>query len=155
MFAGVFKCGGNDFLIRTKDDFEKVISKKQIDQMFIGRYSHTTGMLLASSELAAFVHLPDASIEEHPEIRCDYVKGFPAPEILKSDGLPLGINTFHGMTSTIHIPNSVKNYNLYMIGTSTFGKSTSLIHQILYRAMQGYGIALLDFQITLLVSKRL
>ncbi len=104
MFVGIFKCGGHNLLYHTIDDFKKVLSRNQINSMLIERSSYCSSMFLSSSELTSFVSLVDSSVRDHSEIKGDFVQGFPVPDELRGSGVPLGINTYQGNASVVHVP---------------------------------------------------
>ena len=145
MFVSNYKCCGKAFLFRTSDEFRKVLSQKQISTTLIERSTVTSGFLATSSEITTFVHLPDRNIINHNNIVSDYIKGFPVPEKLRSKGLPLGIAAYKGESPVVHIPISAGNKSTYMIGSTTYGKSNSMISQMLYLISQGFGVLFIDF----------
>jgi hypothetical protein len=138
---GELQADGKKVLYHLKKDFEKVISKQEIVEMFSKRTSYMTGMILNSTELAGLVHFPDSSITQFSiPVRC--FDGFRVPSRLINSGTPIGTDTLESFN--ICIPQSSKNFNAYRLGKSTTGKTTSMVHQIIYHIENGHGVAVFD-----------
>ncbi len=142
---GLYQWSGLNLKYRTKQDFLQVLTEAQIRKMFAKRESYTTGMLLNSEELTAFVHVPDSGITASKKAKYDRIVGFPVHEDLKDSGLPLGINRYAGDECNVCVPLSSRNPSIYIIGSTTAGKSTSIEEQILWYASRGYAVIIIDF----------
>jgi hypothetical protein len=138
-FVGGFDWSGRQLLIRTERDFLRRLSSETLVQMIQRRLSHTLGMLLSSEELAFLLHLPTKETLNR-DVLVSGLDEFPIPPALTEAGRPLG--AING--TTICLPNRLKNKNIYIIGSSTAGKSTALLHQLIWLANTGEGVVVID-----------
>ena len=135
-YFGQFHYGGRPFkFLESKEFFEK-IGLEKTKQMIVKRQSHATGMLLCGDELTCFICLPDESIRNYGSIKVRIIDNtrvqFKVPEELTTAGRPLGVNEYGGVKQIVVLPNSQKNKSIYMIGSTTYGKTWSIICQILH-----------------------
>ncbi len=134
-YTGMFQYGGRPFQFTTSDDYTKKIGAEKTRQMLHKRISYTTGFLVSSDELCCLTCLPDTSITAIGSINIDTIDNsriiLKLPDELKAKGRKLGINNFSGKDEVVVLPDSQKNKSMYIIGTSTYGKTTSMIHQFL------------------------
>lgn len=135
---GSLSWAGKKLLFRTEHDLLKVLSINQVGQMLHGRYAHSTGMLLNSEELAHVIHLPVLH-DGKPPVAIDNFSMFPIPESLSKGSLLLGKEG----TRPIHLPPH-GNSNIFVIGTSRYGKSSFINNFALSLVKQGQAVALFD-----------
>lgn len=107
------------------------------------RSSQRPGMILNSDELAALVHLPEASVRS-PKLERQSRRTKAAPEITRGHSLILGENYHAGVTRVVSLPADQRMRHSYVIGGSGTGKSTLLLNLILQDIERGDGLAVLD-----------
>ena len=107
------------------------------------RTSRRPGMILGSDELAAFAHLPSASVRV-PKLQREIRRSKAAPAISQGAGILLGENLHHGRALPVRLPADLRLRHLHVIGASGSGKSTLLLDLISQDIEAGRGVALLD-----------
>lgn len=107
------------------------------------RTSRRPGMILGSDELAAFAHLPSASVRV-PKLLREIRRSKAAPALSQGAGILLGENLHHGRALPVRLPNDLRLRHLHVIGASGSGKSTLLLDLIAQDIEAGRGVALLD-----------
>ncbi|HVT16690.1 MAG TPA: type IV secretion system DNA-binding domain-containing protein [Thermoanaerobaculia bacterium] len=107
------------------------------------RVSRRPGMILGSDELAAFAHLPSASVRV-PKLLREIRRSKAAPAISQGAGILLGENVHHGKTLAVRLPSDLRLRHLHVIGASGSGKSTLLIDLISQDIEEGRGVGVLD-----------
>lgn len=107
------------------------------------RESHRSGMILNSSELATFVHLPNASVITSKLLR-DTKKIKEAPPIAKGNSFVIGGGIIDGSPGLISLNKSLRLKHTHVIGATGTGKTTFLLSCIVQDIIQGQGIAVLD-----------
>ncbi|MCB9808646.1 ATP-binding protein [Candidatus Peribacteria bacterium] len=81
-------------------------------------------MLLGTSELATFFHLPNIKYNKVDTIKWQKFKTSPAPKDVPEDGLYLGTNTFRGDKKKVFMNNEDRFRHFYIIGQTGTGKSS-------------------------------
>ncbi|MBM3231174.1 ATP-binding protein [Candidatus Peregrinibacteria bacterium] len=101
-------------------------------------------MLIGTTELASFWHLPNIRYNKVETIKWQNFKISPAPKNIASEGLYLGTNTYRGEKQKIYIKNEDRFRHFYIIGQTGTGKSS--IIQIMARQdfHQGTGVCVVD-----------
>ena len=112
-------------------------------QDFIYRHTHRSGMLLNSSEVVAFGHLPQLSVT-NPKLVRRSQKTKELPRIARGHDFPIGTNTHRGDSQTVTLSAEHRSRHSYVVGASGTGKSTLLLNMIRRDMAAGRGIALLD-----------
>jgi hypothetical protein len=107
------------------------------------RTSRRPGMILGSDELAAFAHLPSASVRV-PKLQREVRRSKAAPALTQGAGIFLGENLHHGRALPVRLPDDLRLRHLHVIGASGSGKSTLLLDLISQDIEAGRGVALLD-----------
>ena len=107
------------------------------------RTSRRPGMILGSDELAAFAHLPSASVRV-PKLAREIRRSKAAPALSEGAGILLGENLHHGRTVPVRLPNDLRLRHLHVIGASGSGKSTLLLDLISQDIEAGRGVGVLD-----------
>jgi DNA helicase HerA-like ATPase len=102
-------------------------------------------MLLNTSELVSFAHLPSASVRTEKLTR-EIKRSKPAPSIARGHELALGENIHKGKTTTITLSPVERLRHTYVIGATGTGKSTLLLNMIVQDIEHGVGLAVLDPQ---------
>ena len=103
-----------------------------------------TPMLLNSEELATIAHLPDHRFNQAPTIYWLSFRKVPAPSNTPLDGISLGTNDFHNITTDIRIKRDDRTRHFYCIGKSGSGKSTLLEYMIKQDIRNGEGVCVID-----------
>jgi hypothetical protein len=117
--------------------------EREHEACLLRRSSQRPGMLLNSDELAALVHLPEATVRS-PKFERQSTRTKAAPSITEGHTLILGENSHAGITRTVTLPADLRMRHSYVIGGSGTGKSTLLLNLILQDIEHGDGIAVLD-----------
>jgi Type IV secretion-system coupling protein DNA-binding domain len=107
------------------------------------RVSRRPGMIVGSDELAAFAHLPSASVRV-PKLLREIRRSKGAPALSQGAGIILGENVHHGKTLAVRLPNDLRLRHLHVIGASGSGKSTLLVDLIVQDIEEGRGVGVLD-----------
>ncbi len=128
------------------------ISKRSVIERFVRRTPRRTifqffrypKMLLGTSELASFFHLPNIKYNKVETIKWQNFKMAAAPKNIPEDGLFLGYNTYRGEKKKIMMKNDDRFRHFYIIGQTGTGKSS--IIQIMARQdfNNGKGVAIID-----------
>jgi len=115
----------------------------RMDDIYL-RESHRLGMLLNTSELATFVHLPSISVQSS-KLERDTKKTKAAPDnITLGHDFVLGTNFHQGWQRMVTLNSSQRLKHTHVIGATGTGKSTFLLNCIVQDINQGKGIAVLD-----------
>lgn len=101
-------------------------------------------LLLGTTELASFYHLPDIKYNKMETIKWQNFKTSPAPKNLPADGLFLGTNTFRGEKKRIFMKNDDRFRHFYMIGQTGTGKSSFLVNMCQQDFSNGKGVCVVD-----------
>jgi hypothetical protein len=108
------------------------------------RQSRRPGMLLNSTELVGFVHLPSADVRS-PKLERHTTKTKRAPQaVCNQSGLRLGGNVHSGETVPVVLSPEQRVRHMHVIGASGTGKSTLLFNLIRQDIENGEGVAVLD-----------
>lgn len=81
-------------------------------------------MLVGTSELATFFHLPNIKYNKIDMIKWQKFKVAPAPKDIPKEGLYLGTNTVRGEKRKIYMANEDRFRHFYIIGQTGTGKSS-------------------------------
>ncbi len=106
-----------------------------------GRQTRRLGMILNVRELAAFAHLPSASLSRLLA-NGRATKG--APEHLSDESYVLGINEHQGRSAAVGIGVMQRTKHVHILGGSGVGKSTLLHSLMLQDIRNGMGLCCLD-----------
>jgi hypothetical protein len=130
----------------------RIREQRKIVERFIRRSPRRTlkqslqspKMLLGTTELTSFFHLPNIKYNKVDMIKWQNFKMAPAPKDIPQDGLVLGTNTFRGEKRKIYMNNEDRFRHFYIIGQTGTGKSS--IIQVMARQdfHQKRGICVID-----------
>lgn len=130
----------------------QIARKAQVIERFIQRNPSRTlrqrlmykPMLLGTTELASFYHLPNIKYNKVDMIKWQKFKMAPAPKDIPEDGLYLGTNTYRGDKKKIYMNNEDRFRHFYIIGQTGTGKSS--IIQLMGRQdfHSGHGVCVVD-----------
>lgn len=127
---------GNDLLPLAEEGEEALAG-------IFSRTSRRPGMILASDELAALVHLPSASVRL-PKFFREVRRTKAAPKTGGPGDLLLGENAHHGRIAPVTLPLELRLRHLHVIGASGTGKSSLLLDLVMQDAASGCGVAVID-----------
>lgn len=99
--------------------------------------------VLNSDELATIYHFPNKSIET-PHIFWLNAKRAPAPMLIPSSGLFIGVSRFRGVDRPIHLGDDDRRRHMYIIGKTGTGKSQLLEELVVQDIKAGKGLAVVD-----------
>ncbi|HLD24779.1 MAG TPA: type IV secretion system DNA-binding domain-containing protein [Patescibacteria group bacterium] len=99
--------------------------------------------VLNSDELASIYHFPNKSVET-PHIFWLNAKRAPAPMLVASSGLFVGISRYRGVDRPIYIGDDDRRRHLYIIGKTGTGKSQMLEELVIQDVKAGKGLAVID-----------
>jgi hypothetical protein len=102
-----------------------------------------TDMLLSSTELAAFAHLP------FTDLGCDRLetanmKQKLPPELFTNAGVTVGGSEARGIKKQVVIPQVIRDRHVYVVGKTGAGKSTLIFNAALQDILQNEGVAVID-----------
>ncbi len=130
----------------------KLVNHARLVEQFIRRAPYRTpyqalrypSLLLGTTELASFFHLPNIKYNKVETIKWQNYKTAPAPKDLPGDGLFLGHNVYRGEKKKIFIENEDRFRHFYIIGQTGTGKSS--IIQLMARQdfHNGKGVCVVD-----------
>ena len=143
-FANLFQHGGRPLNYVTEAEHKKVLSPKNIIDMFTVGSVYRPGFLVNSSELAGFIHIPPADLLEHRQPPVDFLTTLPLRNDNLSTGTPIGTCEYAGVESQVCIPSETRTRSTHLISKSGQGKSTTMSHMILDDIEKGCGVAVLD-----------
>lgn len=131
--------GANEFVPLENDGYPDELHAEAV----LTRQSFRTGMLLSVEELAALVHLPDASIR-HPALVRDERRTKAAPESAIGHPMVFGENLHRGKSVAASVSETERLQHTWLVGASGTGKSTLLLNLIEQDIGIGNGVAVLD-----------
>ena len=130
----------------------RFINRRSIVERFIRRSPRRSfqqiirsrKMLLGTTELASFFHLPNIKYNKVETIKWQNFKLAPLPKNTPEDGLFLGTNTFGGQKKKVFMKNEDRFRHFYIIGQTGTGKSS--IIQLMARQdfANGAGVCVVD-----------
>jgi type IV secretory pathway TraG/TraD family ATPase VirD4 len=106
--------------------------------VFFKQYS-----VLNSDELATIYHFPNKSVET-PHIFWLNAKRAPAPMLIPSSGLFLGVSKYRGVERQIFLGDDDRRRHMYIIGKTGTGKSQLLEELVVQDIKAGKGLAVID-----------
>ncbi|HSN88427.1 MAG TPA: type IV secretion system DNA-binding domain-containing protein, partial [Thermoanaerobaculia bacterium] len=128
---------GNELLPLATEEGREAVAE------ICSRTSRRPGMILGSDELAAFAHLPSASVRV-PKLQREIRRSKAAPVLSEGPGILLGENLHHGRALPVRLPKDLRLRHLHVIGASGSGKSTLLMDLIAQDIEAGLGVGVLD-----------
>lgn len=99
--------------------------------------------VLNSDELATIYHFPNKSIET-PHVFWLNAKRAPAPMLIPSSGLFIGVSRFRGVDRPIYLGDDDRRRHMYIIGKTGTGKSQLLEELVVQDIKSGKGLAVVD-----------
>jgi Type IV secretion-system coupling protein DNA-binding domain/TraM recognition site of TraD and TraG len=138
----------NQFTLAASNSimFEKVSgsSLKQLFHDFSYRtFSHDKIMPLNLKELSSVFHFP-VGIGSQPQLKEAKAGIAPAPIEVPEDGILLGINSYRGRDTEIHMNREDRMRHFYVIGQTGTGKTNILLNMITQDIKNGDGCCYID-----------
>jgi hypothetical protein len=99
---------------------------------------------LSLRELTTIYHFPPLGIESSPHLKQSRATHAPAPLALPKAGVLLGINTYRGVATEIHMSPEDRLRHLYVIGQTGTGKTGLLKSMIMQDIKNGDGCCFID-----------
>ncbi len=142
--TGGIQHGGRPLRFITAEDYRGHIDPVGLRRMFVLGTTYRPGFLLNSEELTTLFHVPPPEVFAHIKTIVNPLEALPIPEALRA-GSPIGFCPYAGESIPICIPNEEEaEGHIHVIGSSRTGKSTLLLHRILYHIRHHYGVAVFD-----------
>lgn len=99
--------------------------------------------ILNIEEMATLFHLPNKTVET-PHIRWLNAKNAPAPNLIPTKGLRLGVSEYRGEKREVFMEMNDRRRHMYIIGKTGTGKSEFLKEMILQDIEDGHGVCAVD-----------
>ena len=106
-------------------------------------FSSSKVMPLNLKELASVFHFP-VGISSQPQLREAKAGIAPAPLELRNDGIVLGINSYRGKDTEIHLAKEDRMRHFYVIGQTGTGKTNIMLNMITQDIKNGDGCCYID-----------
>ncbi len=94
-------------------------------------------------ELATIFHLPNKTVETH-HIKWLNAKNAPAPNLIPSSGLRIGVSEYRGEKREVFMSLNDRRRHMYIVGKTGTGKSEFLKEMILQDIEAGHGVCAID-----------
>jgi len=143
-FPSLFQHGGRPLGFLTEKEYERILSPKQIRDMFLLGLTYRPGFLVNSWELTGPVHIPPLRIAEHRHKPMEGLETLPIRNPKLLSGTWIGTCSYAGKDQPVCIPALPRKAHTHLIGKSGVGKSTTQEHMVLSDIEQGHGVAVLD-----------
>ena len=99
--------------------------------------------ILNSDELATLYHFPNKSVET-AYIFWLNAKRAPAPSLIPTSGMYLGVSKYRGVERPIYLSDDDRRRHVYVIGKTGTGKSQLLEEMVMQDIVEGKGVAVVD-----------
>lgn len=99
--------------------------------------------ILSTTEVASLFHFPLPQTGT-PSILWRGAKVASAPTGLAASGIFLGLNTYRGIDTPIHLADDDRRRHLYLIGQTGTGKTTLFLNMIVQDIKAGHGVGVVD-----------
>jgi len=106
-------------------------------------FSHDKIMPLNLKELASVFHFP-VGIGSQPQLKEAKAGIAPAPLEMKQEGIVLGINSYRGKDTEIHLAKEDRMRHFYVIGQTGTGKTNIMLNMITQDIKNGDGCCYID-----------
>lgn len=117
---------------------------RKLFDAFTFRLPDDDAIPLSLRELTSLYHFPPKGIESSPHLRQSRFTRSAAPLSLPSEGALLGVNTFRGQETSVHLSPEDRLRHLYIIGQTGTGK-TGLMKSLFIEDMKcGEGCCFID-----------
>ncbi len=118
---------------------------KTFTELFSYRlFSQNANIPLSLRELATLYHFPPKGIRSSTQLKQARFATAPAPTVISSSGITLGINRFRGTDTAVRLAPEDRLRHLYVIGQTGTGKSGFLQTLIMQDMQNGEGLCFID-----------
>lgn len=126
--------------------FERALGRhaREVLDDFSFRLPDSSALPLSLRELTTIYHFPPSGIESSPHLKQARFTHSSAPLTLPQTGALLGINTYRGQTTNIHLSPEDRLRHLYIIGQTGTGKTGLMKSMIIQDIQKGEGCCFID-----------
>lgn len=122
----------------------KLVNQREIINDYIfRRFGRSTKNYLNTEEMTSLFHFPIRTTET-PAIKRLEAKQAPAPANTPKEGMPLGLNTYRGVSKDVHLKDEDAMRHLYIIGKTGMGKTALIVNLASYHIQKGRGVCIVD-----------
>jgi hypothetical protein len=139
----LFQNGGRPLNFLTNKHYKRVLSDKQMFEMFQSGLVFRHGFILNSMELSGLVHLPSLSFIKLRDIPVAKLESKPGITSTAHTGTRIGNFIYTGVTHQALIPEQSRR-SAHLVGISGHGKSTVQEHLVMDDIEKDYGVAVID-----------
>jgi hypothetical protein len=143
-FLNLFQHGGRSLKHLTEKNYCTILSRNEIEDMFLLGLTYRPGFLVNSAEITGTVHIPPATILEHRSPPISLLETLPVQNPELSKGTPIGNSEYAGMKTPVCIPLGLRSRSTHIIGRPGTAKSTIMARMVLDDIDKGMGVAVLD-----------
>ena len=119
-------------------------SAERVFEDFSFRTPTSSALPLSLRELTTLYHFPSRGVESSPHLKQARFTHAPAPAGLPKEGALLGLNTYRGATTEIHLAPEDRLRHLYVIGQTGTGKTGLMKSMIMQDIKNGDGCCFID-----------
>jgi len=134
----------NSFICTKYHSQRKLIKNFIYRTMSRSILSYFNYMIFSTEELASLYHFPSVKWNESSGLKWQEFKVAPAPANTPQKGILLGINSFRGVETEVHMKNEDRMRHFYLIGKSGTGKSTMIKYMIKQDLQNNKGVCVID-----------
>ncbi|HUX81138.1 MAG TPA: hypothetical protein VMV38_02365 [Candidatus Paceibacterota bacterium] len=116
----------------------------QVLEDFSFRVPSAEALPLSLRELTTLYHFPPSGIESSPHLKQSRTTHAPAPVGLAHEGSLLGMNSYRGTDTEIHLSPEDRLRHLYVIGQTGTGKTGLMKSMIIQDIQKGEGCCFID-----------
>ncbi len=143
-FTSLFQHGGRPLYCLTEKDYRRILTPKQIREMFVLGLVYRPGCLANSCELSSFVHIPPLSDDDGRSLLLEGLETLPVRNPALLTGTWIGTCEYAGDSQKVCIWQDLRTKHTHNIGVSGMGKSSTLEHMIMEDIDQKDGVAVID-----------
>ncbi len=129
----------NELIALSNDNYSDTNHRLSV----LSRTSYRSGMLLNTSELASFLHMPGSSIKID-KLKRDGGRTKAIPAFATGHRLILGQNLHEGTLRSATLSNDQRTRHIHVLGSTGSGKSTWLLDVICQDIEAGEGVCVID-----------
>ncbi|MEI7709245.1 MAG: hypothetical protein WCI76_00855, partial [bacterium] len=134
------EAASNSFVFKTAHGSDL---KKLFHDFSYRSFSPENVMPLNLKELSSVFHFP-VGISSQPQLKEAKAGIAPAPMELKSDGIVLGVNSYRGKDTEVHMTREDRMRHFYVIGQTGTGKTNIMLNMVTQDIKNGDGCCYID-----------
>lgn len=143
VFANLFQHGGRPLAYLTEADYG-FLTDTQLAQLFRCAVTYRAGFLANSAELSGLVHVPPASLVERHSLPLEVLDDLVLADDALTEGVCVGTYRRASKCREVRIPADLLRLGVHIIGGMGCGKSCLLCDEVVSKATDGEGVAVLD-----------